>query len=128
MKVYEFPYRVHRGIFLPLIPITLEERQSTYALVDSGATVSLFEPWVAERLGIDIELGRRRSLEGIGGRILAYEHNVRLRIADIEFPCKIAFSRELRVSLNLLGQENFFDRLIVTFDKQRKIVRLRTRK
>jgi Aspartyl protease len=128
MKIYEFPYRFHRGIYLPLIPITLEQRESTYALADSGATVSLFESWVVERLGIEIESGRQRLLSGIGGRILAYEHKVRLRIADIEFPCKIAFSRELRVSLNLLGQDNFFDHLIVTFDKRKKVVQLCSQK
>ena len=74
MKVYEFPYRIHKGNALPLIPVILAEEEKIFALVDSGASLSLFEAWVAERIGIDVEKGKKRFLTGIGGRILAYEH------------------------------------------------------
>lgn len=128
MTRYEFPYRIHRGIPLPLIPIILAEKEQTYALLDSGANVSLFEAWVAERVGLPIEKGKKRFLTGIGGRILAYEHLIPVRIVDYKFSLKIAFSRELDVSVNLLGQDNFFDHFVVSFDRAQKVIQLTTLK
>lgn len=124
MKMYEFPYRIHKGSALPLIPVILAGKEETYALVDSGASLSLFEAWVAERIGIEVEKGKKRFLTGIGGRVLAYEHLVPMKVAEVEFNCRIAFTRELKVSLNLLGQDNFFDKFNIAFDRTRLVVQL----
>ena len=95
-----------------------------YALVDSGATVSLFESSVGEALGLKIPNGKKRLLAGIGGRILAYEHRISIRVGPDRFPCRICFSPEMKVSFNLLGQEDFFDHFTVTLIKRQKTLRL----
>ena len=126
MTVYEFPYRFHKGVWLPLIPVAFKTFQ-TAALVDSGASVSLFDPKIGETLGISVDKGKKVYLTGIAGRILAYEHTVTVKIADYEFLLKAAFSYELKVSVNLLGQDNFFDKFIVTFNKSKHVLRLSMR-
>lgn len=124
MAVLEFPYLPYRSFHLPLIPITVGSGLVLYALIDSGATVSLFESKVAEALGIKLTRGKKRLLTGIGGRVLAYEHRIMIQVGTDRFACRICFSPELKVSFNLLGQEDFFDHFTVTLIKRQKTLRL----
>ena len=124
MRTFEFPYRIYEGLLLPLIPISLPEETNVYALVDSGAGISLFDATIGEKIGIDITKGKETFLTGIGGRILAYEHIMPIEVVDIKFNCKIAFSYELKVSVNLLGQDDFFDKFIVIFNCRSRTIQL----
>jgi len=92
------------------------------ALVDSGASFSVFRPEVAEYLGITIEKGKPIYLEGIGGRILGYLHSLRAVVGKKKFRCVIIFSREFTVSFSLLGRNNFFANFKITFDEKKKQV------
>ena len=92
------------------------------ALVDSGASFSVFRPEIAEHLGIKLEQGKQIYLEGIGGRILGYLHRIKVEVAGKSFLCKIVFSRELTISFNLLGRNNFFIPFLITFNEKAKIV------
>jgi hypothetical protein len=47
-----------------------------------------------------------------------------IRVGPDRFPCRICFSPELKISFNLLGQEDFFDHFAVTFIKRQKTLRL----
>lgn len=97
-----------------------KKRIRSQALVDSGATVSIFGEETANSLGIDIEKGNKIILGGVGGRIVGYVHNLRMRIAGREFFCPVVFSREYLVSFNLLGRQGFFDQFLITFDEKHK--------
>lgn len=126
---FVFPYVEKQGRWYPLIDITLHEAKNSLrikALPDSGASFSIFRPEIADFLGIPIESGKQIYLEGIGGRILGYLHLLKIGVGNKRFPCKIVFSQEFTVSLNLLGRENFFEELLITFDEQRKQVVLET--
>ena len=55
-----FPYILRHGQLYPVIPVTLicaGRAIDTYALVDSGASVSLFQSEMAEALGLDLDRG-----------------------------------------------------------------------
>jgi len=121
-----FPYLEKDGQHFPLVEVTLSFRQralKVLALVDSGASFSVFRPEVAEYLGIIIERGKKVYLTGIGGRILGYLHVVTLEIGNIKFRCSIVFSPEFNVSFNLLGRDNFFLPLVISFfERRRKVV------
>ena len=71
----------------PFIPVTLSssDRQVTvYALVDSGADITLFHSSLAKGLGIDLEAGRQSRAYGISGRdIDVYFHRVKLQVAGM---------------------------------------------
>jgi len=122
----EFEYFEKDGQFFPAIDIAIRgpmRERAFKALIDSGASFSIFRADVAELLGIDVEKGKSLYLVGIGGRILGYLHEVPVSIDGTKFfICKIIFSREFTVSFNLLGRDNFFLPFIISFkEKQKKI-------
>lgn len=123
---YEFDYVRIGNKFFPIIPFLIKtERESVpvNALVDSGATISLFNADVGRALKIDIEKGKKFYPVGISGKILTYIHEVILKICDYEIKTKVAFTDELAVKINLLGRENIFENFSILFnDKLKKIV------
>ncbi len=117
------PYILLKGRYYPIIQVVLRKNNKiikTEALVDSGAVISLFQGSIADALDIDLESGEKRLFQGIGGKIVGYVHKLMVNINELEFPCKIAFSNEIATSLNMLGREDFFDELLLTFDDRNK--------
>lgn len=93
-----FPYIKKGEVFYPLVDLTLSGKiksLSVSALIDSGASFSIFRPEIAEYLDIDIEKGRSLFLEGVGGRILGYLHTIPVQVGDTRFACKIFFQESL---------------------------------
>lgn len=121
-----FSYLRKGGQYFPVISVKLKgpkEEIIVEALVDSGASFSVFRPEVADYLGIRLDKGKPVYLTGIGGRILGYLHKLPVRVGGKKFICKVIFSREFTVSFNLLGRDNFFLPFLVTFhEKIRKII------
>jgi hypothetical protein len=121
---HEFSYVPFRGSSFPIIP--LEMRQSngqwitTEALVDSGATLSLFDGQIGRDLGLSINRGERIRPTGIGGTINAFLHRISFKIGDEEFEGQAAFTNGHRLPLNLLGRRAFFEKFLVTFDERNR--------
>lgn len=122
----EYSYLKKGSQFYPIIDVKLKNNKSEIilkALVDSGASFSIFRAEVAEYLGVSIENGKKIYLEGIGGRILGYLHSLVLIIEGKRYKSKIIFSRELTVSFNILGRNNFFIPFQIIFrEKDKKII------
>lgn len=122
----EFAYLKKGHQSFPVIDVKLKGSKQDIiikALIDSGASYSVFRYEVADYLEIDIEKGKPIYLEGIGGRILGYLHTVPCSMAERFHKCKIVFSRELTVSFNLLGRDNFFIPFLITFcEKAKKVI------
>jgi predicted aspartyl protease len=117
----EFSYLRKGDQHYPMIDVELigpEGKLVVKALVDSGASYSIFRPEIAEYLGIPVMRGQRLYFQGIGGRITGYLHQMPVRVADERFECKIAFSPEYQVSFNLLGRNNFFLPFLITFNEK----------
>ena len=122
-----FPYLRKGPQYFPVVDITLAVAHrplTVKALVDSGATFSVFRAEVLDYLGIPLARGERMYLEGIGGRILGYRHRIPAQVGATRFMCTVVFSQELAVSFNLLGRENFFRQFLVTFDERGRTLRL----
>ena len=115
-----------KGNSFPIITITLElgRKKDFWALIDSGATVSIFKAEVAETLGISIENGKEIWLGGVGGHIKGYLHQVKIEAAGKKFVCPVVFSREYFVSFNLLGRQEFFKRFKIVFEEEKNLLRL----
>ncbi len=89
------------------------------ALLDSGADCSLFNKEVAEVLNIDLSNSKAVKFTGISGQINGYRlEKVKIRVdgttKTVEIP--ISFVDSPTVSL-LLGQEGFFDKHRIKFEK-----------
>lgn len=117
-----FPYYFNGSDYYPVIPLIFligKNRVRSQALIDSGATISVFGEETAEALGVEIEKGERTILGGVGGRIVGYIHKLRVKISGKEFLCPIVFSREYLVSFNLLGREAFFRQFKIIFEEKK---------
>lgn len=116
-----------RGEHFPIVDFLIYHKdrvERTSALVDSGATVSIFREDVAEQLNVIIENGKEIYLGGVGGRIKGYLHKLQIEIANEKFKCPIVFSREYLVSFNLLGREAFFKRFRIVFEEKKNLLML----
>lgn len=106
----------------PIVPVQLRSSSSAWfatdALVDSGATISLFDGTIPRVLEIAIRKGDRIQPTGIAGSISAYVHRVMLKIGEEEFEAEVAFTYRRRVPINLLGRTSVFERFLVTFDER----------
>lgn len=123
-----FPYVRKGDQYFPVVDVTLRSPKqglTIKALVDSGASFSVFRAEIIEYLGVPLERGTRLYLEGIGGRILGYRHHLKARVGEKRFLFTVVFSQELSVSFNLLGRDNFFRQFRVTFDERERRVSLR---
>ena len=128
LSLLVFPYKVDpQGNTFPIIPLSLahsSKKKEFYALIDSGATISVFRAEVADSLGINTEKGEETYLGGVGGRIKGYIHVLKVEIAGKKFNCPIVFSREYLVSFNLLGRDSFFPKFRITFEEAKQNVQL----
>ncbi len=116
------------GKHFPVISVRLvyqEKIIDSSALIDSGATISIFKSDVAQNLKIKIEGRKEIILGGVGGRIRGYVHSVKTEIAGKMMVIPIVFSHEYLVSFNLLGRDTFFENFLITFDEKNKKLELK---
>lgn len=121
----EFSYFRRGDQYYPLIDVELIGSRGSLvvkALIDSGATFSLFRPEIADYLGIPVSGGRSLYFHGIKGKILGYLHQIPAKVNHKRFDCYIAFSPELEVSFNILGRNNFFFPFLITFNEKHQKV------
>jgi hypothetical protein len=127
---YEFSYAPFRGSAFPIIPLQLRapqgDRFATTVLVDSGASISLFDGAVGRGLGIRVRSGTKIRPTGFGGPITAYIHRMVLKIRDEEFEGAVAFTERRKLPINLLGRADVFDKFIVAFDEKRRMTVIET--
>lgn len=123
-----YPYKKDsRGDFYPIINFGIDYKNllaQTSALIDSGATTSIFREDVARQLNLIIEQGKPILLGGVGGRIKGYIHRLKLKIAGKILLAPVVFSYEYTVSLNLLGRSVIFQNFKITFDEKNLKVKL----
>lgn len=116
----KFSYQLFRGSYYPIIPVSIiknNKRINTSAIVDSGASISIFSSSIGRLIGLNIEAGENRVFQGASAKLSGYIHKVKVIIAGKEIDCKVAFSDELSTSFNLIGRETVFDKFIVTFNE-----------
>jgi len=121
MSVIEFPYTLHRGYLMPIIPITIQGHR-TWVFVDSGATFTILSVDDAHRIGIEWDRGKPQMIVvGDGSFIPTYFHNLVIQIDQWEITAPVGFSERLGVGFNLLGRTGIFDQFQVCFnDRTRK--------
>jgi hypothetical protein len=123
-----FPGRV--SILRPVLVLVLQKGTSvvgTLALVDSGADSCIFPASLAGQLGITIPNQRASVFSGTANSPqIGYYESVRAQIWDtrtsafvFDFELYAGFCDSLEhIGLGLLGQDGFFSRFSVKFDRQ----------
>lgn len=122
MPAIEFPYTLHKGYLMPIIPITIQDHK-VWVYVDSGATFSMVNAAEARDMGIDWQGGKQQMVVvGDGSFIPVFIHDVSLEIGSTPITIPIGFSERLGVGFNLLGRTGVFNRFEVCFnDHTRKV-------
>ena len=122
MPLIEFPYTLHKGYLMPIIPVTILNHR-VWVFVDSGATFTIMSIDDAHRIGIDWENGRRQMIVvGDGSFIPTYFHDISIQIGERQVTAPIGFSERLGVGFNLLGRTGIFDQFQICFnDHIRKV-------
>lgn len=113
----------------PLIPVALfGPRGSIYldALIDSGADMPLFHSDIGRDIGLEIEEGKREIFSGIeGGSVVVYTCSIYLQIIGMSEKIEVeaGFTAASGVSA-ILGQEGFFDRFRIKFERDINSVKI----
>jgi len=85
------------------------------AILDTGATYSLFPAEVGWDIGLEIEAGRRQETILSNGQTMEFFiHTARLWIGDFVIDLEVGFGDE--VGFPVLGRVGFFQRFRVSFD------------
>ena len=119
----EFDYRYEKGSYYPIIELILEykgKKIRTDAIVDSGASISIFKSDIAKVIGINLKDGEKRIFQGASAKLIGYVHHLTMFINGHKIACRVAFSDDLQTSFNLLGRETIFDKFLITFDEKDK--------
>ena len=119
----KFKYRYEKASYYPIVEFVMENKGNkirTDAVVDSGASISIFKSEIAKAIGINLKDGEKRVFQGASSKLVGYIHKVRLMVNNCSFECKIAFSDDLQTSFNLLGRESVFDKFLITFNEKDK--------
>jgi len=117
-----WPEPSRRGIVhRPVAYVHLQSKDGVwylfYPYVDSGADTSLFPRGDASLLKLSLYDGEYRPIMGIGRvMMLAYVHDVKMRIGETVFDVNIAFADSDEVP-RLLGRADVFKRFKITFDE-----------
>ncbi len=117
---YEFPYVKFHGRSYPLIPITLRHNRravNTFALLDSGASVSVFRPEIARILRLIHVKGAGVRMGTPTGGVDIEMHKVEVVVQKTKFMSKIGFSKKYAASFNIIGREGFFRHFSVCFNE-----------
>lgn len=122
MSVIAFPYTLHKGYRLPIIPVTILSHR-VWVFVDTGATFTILNIDDAHRMGIEWDRGRSQMIVvGDGSFIPTYFHDLSIQIGQWQMTAPVGFSERLGVGFNLLGRTGVFDRFQVCFnDRARKV-------
>jgi hypothetical protein len=122
MSFIEFPYTLHKGYLMPIIPIRISDHK-IWVYVDSGAIFSMMSAAEATDMDIDWRSGRRQMVViGDGSFIPVYLHNLSLHIEAWHIQAPIGFSERLGVGFNVLGRRSIFDQFQVCFnDRTRRV-------
>ena len=128
-KQLVFNYVEKRRLY-PLIPITLRAQQelTLYALVDSGAVISLFPEDIAKAIGLELDRGEELYLTGAGGYIKGrLIPNVEAVIEEFKIQIPIVFVPYTPIELAVLGRKGFFEAFEITFREWEKKLVIRPR-
>lgn len=126
----DFPAQVK---YSPIVSTILENKIhrlefSFDSIIDSGADYCVFPAYLGELIGLNVELGQRLPMYGVGGKEILYFHHIKVIVIiekqAWEFKCFVGFSKKMNIKgLGFLGRQGFFNLFnkIEFLENQRKL-------
>ena len=98
--------------------VNAQQRLSCYAMVDSGADYCAFPLSFARIIGLDTLKLPSSTTMGVGGNSTTFYANVQFDVGPLVLSAYCGFTSGLdQVGFGLLGQQGFFDKFTITFDR-----------
>lgn len=120
----KFPYLQIPGFSKrPLVPVGFRFgshhlSQPVLCLVDSGADLTYLDMGIGEELGINFAKIKPLTSYGVSGRgFTGYPAQVMAEIDGWEFSLPTVFSRSVRRTFCVIGQEGLFDMAKISFER-----------
>ena len=114
----------------PLLQIVLKGKDgkeiNSFAMIDSGADTTTLNVQYAEFLGVNLDKSKTQNIMGVGqGIVSVYQGILPFKIKEMGIEMKIPawFVDSQNVDI-LLGQEVFFDKFKIKFEKDHDIFEL----
>jgi len=105
-------------ILKPIIPLTIigpRRKIKVFAILDSGADISMIPYSVGEVIGLELDMSTRSEIQGIGEGSVPYVlSEVGFQIGDVEIPARIGWALIEEVPF-ILGRLDIFQKLAVEF-------------
>ena len=116
-------------ILKPIIPLTIigpRRKIKVFAILDSGADISMIPYSVGEVIGLELDMSTRSEIQGIGEGSVPYVlSEVRFQIRDAEIPARIGWALIEEVPF-ILGRLDVFQKLAVEFREFENKILLKT--
>ncbi len=109
---------------IPLITINIIRHNmklpiNTTAMLDSGATYSVFKTWIAKKMGVDYRVCPQERIQlGNGQILLIYLKKMPIMIGETDIDVTIGFSDQLGYKYNILGRQDIFNQFKICFDER----------
>ena len=124
-------YKTSDGLIetLPIVSVRLAckgKDQRVWAIIDSGADISVFNSDIAGLLGLVPNAGSLCHLSGLGGgSIQAWLHPVELTLGEFpSVPINVAFTDTDTPDVSILGQKGFFDNFQIRFQRYKNQIEI----
>jgi len=123
MIIARFNYQLVGGWYQPMLPVGFSRHKETgfirtLCLVDTGAYMTLLDAALGEALGLKVTRGTPRSITGVGGEGVAYQHQLYLKVKSKTIQLPVLFTKTLNV--NIIGRWPFFDYFTIIFNQKGK--------
>lgn len=104
------------GITVPAMLELNRVSVSAETKLDTGSTYCIFERFLGERLGLDIEQGHPQWISTVTGSFLVYGHEVTLNVEEFVFDSMVYFADDPNFKRNVLGRFGFLQKVFCGMD------------
>ena len=90
------------------------------AKLDTGSDLCVFNRVYADLLDFKLERGRARRIRTAAGSFLAYGHEVKISVKDLEWDATVYFAEPVDFPVNVVGRSGFLDHLrlgLIDYDR-----------
>lgn len=92
--------------------------------LDAGSTFYIFQRHYGEMLGLEIEKGEPEIIRTATGKFIAYEHEITLTVANLEWSATVYFAKYETFPVSVVGRVGFLDRLQIGLVDYRQMLYL----
>lgn len=104
------------GITVPVVLALSHISVNAETKLDTGSSYCIFERFLGERLGLDIERGHPQWISTVTGSFLTYGHNVTMNVDEFSFDTMVYFAVDHSFKRNVVGRFGLMQQMLFGVD------------